>query len=121
MAGWDVPTRFATSRWVSPARTRASCSSRCTSSISYMISQYDILYHPSMHSLAKGKPAHRSRWRAGPCSLLPAPCCSWAWVELNYRPHAYQACALTRSEEHTSELQSRLQLVCRLLLEKKNI
>src|SRR5687768_17677533 len=27
----------------------------------------------------------------------------------------------TRSEEHTSELQSRLHLVCRLLLEKKNI
>src|SRR5690554_7016621 len=26
----------------------------------------------------------------------------------------------TRSEEHTSELQSRPQLVCRLLLEKKN-
>src|SRR2546422_2074940 len=29
------------------------------------------------------------------------------------------ACALERSEEHTSELQSRLHLVCRLLLEKK--
>src|SRR2546429_1517897 len=28
---------------------------------------------------------------------------------------------LMRSEEHTSELQSRLHLVCRLLLEKKNI
>src|SRR2546429_4497919 len=28
-------------------------------------------------------------------------------------------CARTRSEEHTSELQSRLHLVCRLLLEKK--
>src|SRR2546422_4334953 len=28
--------------------------------------------------------------------------------------------ALFRSEEHTSELQSRLHLVCRLLLEKKN-
>src|SRR2546429_5009018 len=27
---------------------------------------------------------------------------------------------LPRSEEHTSELQSRLHLVCRLLLEKKN-
>src|SRR5438105_10568527 len=27
---------------------------------------------------------------------------------------------LTRSEEHTSELQSRVDLVCRLLLEKKN-
>src|SRR2546422_8308539 len=29
------------------------------------------------------------------------------------------AVALRRSEEHTSELQSRLHLVCRLLLEKK--
>src|SRR2546422_4537615 len=30
------------------------------------------------------------------------------------------ACPKCRSEEHTSELQSRLHLVCRLLLEKKN-
>src|SRR3712207_8434144 len=30
------------------------------------------------------------------------------------------AAALSRSEEHTSELQSRQYLVCRLLLEKKN-
>src|SRR5690606_40822045 len=30
-----------------------------------------------------------------------------------------QACAAARSEEHTSELQSRENLVCRLLLEKK--
>src|SRR2546429_7194353 len=29
-------------------------------------------------------------------------------------------CESSRSEEHTSELQSRLHLVCRLLLEKKN-
>src|SRR5205809_1707603 len=45
------------------------------------------------------------------------------------RPHASEPCAsrrtdaggsrLRRSEEHTSELQSRLHLVCRLLLEKK--
>src|SRR2546429_6834184 len=36
-------------------------------------------------------------------------------------PTAYLAAsiALFRSEEHTSELQSRLHLVCRLLLEKK--
>src|SRR2546422_3302439 len=32
---------------------------------------------------------------------------------------AYNAGADARSEEHTSELQSRLHLVCRLLLEKK--
>src|SRR5205809_4032715 len=32
---------------------------------------------------------------------------------------SFGSCAITRSEEHTSELQSRLHLVCRLLLEKK--
>src|SRR2546429_1986637 len=31
------------------------------------------------------------------------------------------AARVFRSEEHTSELQSRLHLVCRLLLEKKNL
>src|SRR2546429_2531901 len=35
------------------------------------------------------------------------------------RPHTTFDLSL-RSEEHTSELQSRLHLVCRLLLEKKN-
>src|SRR2546430_8436489 len=34
---------------------------------------------------------------------------------------AHQARADRRSEEHTSELQSQSNLVCRLLLEKKNI
>src|SRR5206468_10781139 len=33
--------------------------------------------------------------------------------------YAERAAALDRSEEHTSELQSRSDLVCRLLLEKK--
>src|SRR2546422_7178608 len=35
------------------------------------------------------------------------------------RPTASKICIALRSEEHTSELQSRLHLVCRLLLEKK--
>src|SRR5205809_6013789 len=34
-------------------------------------------------------------------------------------PQGAMSCG-SRSEEHTSELQSRLHLVCRLLLEKKN-
>src|SRR2546429_7226972 len=34
--------------------------------------------------------------------------------------HARRLLLVRRSEEHTSELQSRLHLVCRLLLEKKN-
>src|SRR5687768_18581681 len=33
--------------------------------------------------------------------------------------HEYYSDDLARSEEHTSELQSRLHVVCRLLLEKK--
>src|SRR2546422_7087472 len=36
-------------------------------------------------------------------------------------PRAIRARGSDRSEEHTSELQSRLHLVCRLLLEKKKI
>src|SRR2546429_6743262 len=35
-------------------------------------------------------------------------------------PAACSSASASRSEEHTSELQSRLHLVCRLLLEKKN-
>src|SRR2546429_3028044 len=35
-------------------------------------------------------------------------------------PSRPQCGSILRSEEHTSELQSRLHLVCRLLLEKKN-
>src|SRR5699024_12552403 len=35
-------------------------------------------------------------------------------------PHLWPNGAYLRSEEHTSELQSRFDLVCRLLLEKKN-
>src|SRR5205809_1080252 len=35
------------------------------------------------------------------------------------RPSSLLTCSIARSEEHTSELQSRLHLVCRLLLEKQ--
>src|SRR2546430_9904103 len=34
-------------------------------------------------------------------------------------PHGQAQCRVARSEEHTSELQSQSNLVCRLLLEKK--
>src|SRR5690625_6486510 len=47
---------------------------------------------------------------------------SWVGVEYSQFPKrkGYQDFNLIRSEEHTSELQSRGHLVCRLLLEKKN-
>src|SRR5206468_10128216 len=41
-------------------------------------------------------------------------------VQPEYPPLARQVHIQGRSEEHTSELQSRSDLVCRLLLEKKN-
>src|SRR3712207_8361403 len=41
----------------------------------------------------------------------------WEAIREDTRMHAKKD---TRSEEHTSELQSRQYLVCRLLLEKKN-
>src|SRR2546429_1512990 len=43
-------------------------------------------------------------------------CFRWYYDRL---PPPSVRCCETRSEEHTSELQSRLHLVCRLLLEKK--
>src|SRR2546422_6394920 len=44
---------------------------------------------------------------------IVGPAISPDWSNTNHEAH------LERSEEHTSELQSRLHLVCRLLLEKK--
>src|SRR5690554_7627514 len=42
-----------------------------------------------------------------------------AQILLNFVKNLHQLMRLMRSEEHTSELQSRPHLVCRLLLEKK--
>src|SRR2546429_6138831 len=57
-----------------------------------------------------------------PYTTLFRSCGAWAtmnWqvISANYSKGVANRCL--RSEEHTSELQSRLHLVCRLLLEKK--
>src|SRR2546422_10383184 len=52
-----------------------------------------------------GRRRFRFRRRGGPAVLR--------------RPAGVEIVVVPRSEEHTSELQSRLHLVCRLLLEKK--
>src|SRR5690606_41715935 len=67
----------------------------------------------------------RSAWstsgRSRPATRWPAtsPTCCWSG---SHRLQAWRTCCggSGRSEEHTSELQSRENLVCRLLLEKKN-
>src|SRR5687768_18092919 len=57
---------------------------------------------------------HRRGRQAVPSALHAARGADRAATRGRRRPHG------SRSEEHTSELQSRLHLVCRLLLEKKN-
>src|SRR5699024_12698554 len=57
-------------------------------------------------------------FRSGPAAPI-----AWAPTGLPRLPGYSASCPgllSTRSEEHTSELQSRFDLVCRLLLEKKN-
>src|SRR3712207_7615656 len=49
------------------------------------------------------------------CRAGPAGCARTGWG----RRHGASVVSWVRSEEHTSELQSRQYLVCRLLLEKK--
>src|SRR3712207_7200643 len=46
---------------------------------------------------------------------------SWEESEKGFGLAALKTCPSGRSEEHTSELQSRQYLVCRLLLEKKKM
>src|SRR5438105_7081950 len=57
---------------------------------------------------ARGPSAGRRTSSSGPARILPR------------RPGRDRTTMFFRSEEHTSELQSRVDLVCRLLLEKKN-
>src|SRR5260370_18625038 len=60
----------------------------------------------------------RSRRSGGRRTRAPAPWPAWPPPPL---PARYRVLAHERSEEHTSELQSHLNLVCRLLLEKKKV
>src|SRR5690606_31339756 len=84
---------------------------------------------------SSASPASANRLRpetVGTLAILPASARRWATrrvppaayrCEARKRPPGFRSQmtgASTRSEEHTSELQSRENLVCRLLLEKKN-
>src|SRR3712207_8667479 len=73
----------------------------------------------------------RSTWFPPPSPLSPLTSSFDVLPTARYSGCTTTPCAMTscgrrrveisRSEEHTSELQSRQYLVCRLLLEKKNI
>src|SRR5690606_6917042 len=66
----------------------------------------------------------QNRWERGPGLDCPSPTRSSRnmaepWSFPMHRSRALSSLLYCRSEEHTSELQSRENLVCRLLLEKK--
>src|SRR3712207_9360211 len=65
---------------------------------------YTTLFRSEWSRIPRGAPAP---------PRLGSPQCASASITASCRPR------LRRSEEHTSELQSRQYLVCRLLLEKK--
>src|SRR5438132_9498346 len=73
-------------------------------------------------TLFRSRPIRASWVRSSLCSsaparserLPPAP-----WPTASARDRSWSRAEAVRSEEHTSELQSHSDLVCRLLLEKK--
>src|SRR5699024_12808308 len=92
----------------------------------------DIRSFPTRRSsdLALGWPASQSflhwfstpdREQSRPLSTALAETGPSHWRASRSRagPQGKESPSMTRSEEHTSELQSRFDLVCRLLLEKK--
>src|SRR5205809_5331524 len=84
-------------------------------------------YTTLFRSPLKLRPKHRKSPATGQVGLSPTKTrscemgesCRWFLSVLEHRGMGPLRGALLRSEEHTSELQSRLHLVCRLLLEKK--
>src|SRR5438105_9034198 len=54
-------------------------------------------------------------------SAATSPCALVLNVATSVSPRTFSSARAGRSEEHTSELQSRVDLVCRLLLEKKKV
>src|SRR3989449_8140277 len=89
-----------------------------------LIGRAQAQHLPNRRNPVSANPPSRNPCLAGRLTLLPG--------ELRRELHAFHCtqrgrqeptimmrASTTRSEEHTSELQSRLHLVCRLLLEKK--
>src|SRR5690606_41262511 len=88
--------------------------------------------HLALHSFPTRRPS--DLWRCSAACCAPAPSARWTvrtrWprssppcspppTTTSPAPTTAPTCSRPRSEEHTSELQSRENLVCRLLLEKK--
>src|SRR2546430_1572752 len=90
------------------------------------------IYTLSLHDALPISPARQwastaLAWRRSRGSIVStpkrctkAPSMPYSCIQRKWRSTVLRLCELKRSEEHTSELQSQSNLVCRLLLEKKN-
>src|SRR5690606_40928705 len=88
------------------------------------LSPYTTLFRSSRSPLTSQQDAESrpfGQTRRAPSSLLPTPgmACPWRPIARRFASQCDIPAAHPRSEEHTSELQSRENLVCRLLLVKK--
>src|SRR5690606_11415434 len=103
-----MPRRaFTTCARSAPSRTASAPA--LPSHASNSASDRDSTYAAGSSVRSPATPSDVGMWRQS------QPGCLWKpWFRLNHFPHVGG-----RSEEHTSELQSREKLVCRLLLEKK--
>src|SRR2546429_3664370 len=77
---------------------------------------YTTLFRSAAAKGQAGRNVDTARLPALIVVLIQADVCTHA----EYVRALHDIYVVERSEEHTSELQSRLHLVCRLLLEKKN-
>src|SRR5690606_41465567 len=94
---------------------------------------YTLSLHDALPISPRPGPASRTTRSGRRCRHVPGPGpCAWRSHSCSSTPKGTRSDASAggcwradrgrahRSEEHTSELQSRENLVCRLLLEKKN-
>src|SRR3712207_7121654 len=86
---------------------------------------YTTLFRSSFTTTTQGQVSPPSETRPGSTGIpSESTRVSATWTSCTAEPRSEGACGVkvrlvSRSEEHTSELQSRQYLVCRLLLEKK--
>src|SRR2546429_2530775 len=81
---------------------------------------YTTLFRSCLHRSHKNKRLHEGESKIISCGFSAGPFSdSRAGGTFRLLSCSSKVTGCMRSEEHTSELQSRLHLVCRLLLEKK--
>src|SRR5438105_15581564 len=119
--------RWLLSAWLSSCRTSASACSRCAALSTCRLASSSLRCPSSAATNNPSTVASSSAtsviWRAAAEFTLDDRSMSLKLNGNRYRDTKSRAISIEfqghRSEEHTSELQSRVDLVCRLLLEKK--